>query len=644
MKKSLIRGGLLRGRLATYLTNHHHHHVAMKYAFRTQFPSIGSANAQVAAKSRSRKWGRRILFCTCAGVSLYIFVDCMTAHSLTRSLRTVQTMIYIIYLYKVMSPETMEEYSELHQTVAASLLNLFLKNEGLYIKLGQMFTSMNHFLPGEYIDTMKALLDSAPSVPLDDIQQVILEETGKTCEELFVHFDPEPVASASIAQVHRALLQPADSQQDPVEVCVKIQKPYIRRQVFWDLQTYRFVMFVLGAAFNMPVTWAKETIIEGINREVNFSMEAANAVRIKNDFADREDFYVPYVYEHLVTPRLLVMEWVNGVKLIDVDRVRSRYSDVEILRILFDVFGSMIFKKGFVHCDPHGANILVRDFARGDVKDPAAHNQEHGRCSGKTHHKPQLVLLDFGLCCPESECFRVEYAILLKAMMLQDMKTVKKIVGSWGVDDAVAFSSLQLRKSYDLVRRGNYGETTREEAINERMKQRDSIRNLLSNEERLPYELSLIGRSIDILHGVNRLYGAPVNRVGMFARSAVAALGPLSTYEDVQQYLREINDLSGVTNEIQSLSTSLRRKSMSLFDTTLEQQRRQEEAAVACHRHTRGTSLSHRVWEGITSMYCRIHLEVFLLILDVCHRLNQWFGRGVQPSVGSRGEAPLMRR
>ncbi|EAN78572.1 ABC1 protein, putative [Trypanosoma brucei brucei TREU927] len=603
---------------------------------------FSQCSASMRRGSRALAWGRRMLLCAVAVTTSYVFIDYATAQSITRSMRALITTARVVYMYKGATPETSEERSNLHRAAALSLLNLCLRNEGLYIKLGQSLTAMNHILPWEYIDVLTVLLDRAPVVPLDEVRRIIQEETGRSCEELFVRFDPNPIASASIAQVHRALMQPSDPIQSPVEVCVKVQKPHIRRQVFWDLQTYRFVLHVLGAAFNIPVAWMKETVVEGIRREVDFSIEARNATRIRQDFADRRDLYVPEVYGDLVTPRLLVMEWVDGVKLVDVVAVREQFDEVKVLQTVFGAFGDMIFKSGFVHCDPHGANILVRpqpypmeEEASGKSKEL---RQPGGRCCN-----PQVVLLDFGLCCPESERFRLEYALLLKAMIMQDMVTVRKIVYSWGVDDEKTFSTLQLRRSYASLHRRNCGEMTREEAMHMHNEERERIMNVLKREEQLPCELVLVGRSIDILHGVNRLYGGLVNHMRVFGRRAVSALGRLNTYEDIQLYLTHLVGLSNGNAGEEAIPPCCSGKLLSLFDPTLEHQRREEAAAVLKFRSGVTAAFRYRVWEGIISLLMLFQFELALLFLDAYHMFIRWYSKVFEVSIWNWMDARWQR-
>ncbi|RNF03210.1 putative ABC transporter [Trypanosoma rangeli] len=571
--------------------------------------------------SGTRKWGRRFFYCTGLMTTLYVCADYWTGISFTRSLRAVKGTAQIAYLYKTTTPETCEEFSNLHRTAAELILNVCLKNEGLYIKLGQGLNALNHVFPREYMDVLKDLLDKAPCVPLDDINRIIQEETGKTVDEIFSHFDPVPVASASMAQVHRATLRPTTLQDEPKEVAVKVQKPYIRYQVFWDLQTYRFLTWAIGVLFNMPVSWAQQTIIEGVRRETDFAAEAGNLERMRFELADNPNVYVPKLYKEYSTQRLLVLEWIDGVKLVDVETVRQQFDVVTVLRTLFDAFGDMLFKYSFVHCDPHAANILVRHPPlTGKSEQQAPPPLE--RCTN-----PQIVLLDFGMCCPETERFRVEYALLFKSIVLGDMVTMRKIVTSWGIIDPEVFASIQMQKPYESLRRGNREEITKKEVFEMQVRAREAVQTLLKDQELVPPELPLVGRSIDILRGLNRLYGAPINRVNMLIRRAVAGLGPINSYESAQYYLDQIDRLAETTpaKETTTAEGVAAPKVVSVFDAAVERQRREQAAAALRFHAKHNASVKRRLRANVLSAYRRVIFEVMLFILDAYHLFGRLY-------------------
>ncbi|ORC90588.1 ABC transporter [Trypanosoma theileri] len=580
------------------------------------------------SQSRLQKWGRRFFITAGVLTAGYITADYSTANSLTRSLRAVKGTIYVSYLYKTTVPTTPEEFSNLHRQVAEVILDVCLKNEGLYTKMGQGLNAMNHILPVEYMDVLKVLLDKTRVVPLEDIKRIIHEETGKTVEDIFSHFEPEPVASASIAQVHRAWLRPTRKDEPPVEVAVKVQKPQIRYQVFWDLETYRFITWTISTLFGLPMDWVRQTVAEGTRREINFSIEANNAKRIRQDFAHNINVYVPKVYDEYATSRLLVMEWVDGVKLIDVKTIREQFNATMVLKNIFDAFGSMIFQYGFVHCDPHGANILVRPIPTTTTTTTKAktntNTSDEKKLSNKICKNPQIVLLDFGLCCPETEKFRMEYALLFKSMVSQDLHTVERVVGSWGITDAEVFASIQLQKPYESFRRGNRGEVTMDEVCEMQINARERTKTLLKSQERVPRELPLVGRSIDILRGLNRLYGAPINRVNMFVRQAVAGLGPINTYEEVQLYLVEL-DRHSHTQSSSSSSSSAVTTAQSLFDTEAEIRFHQETAASIHLRRIREASLPKRINDTTISLYRGMVFEFVLFFLNMQHMVMHWY-------------------
>ncbi|KPI83370.1 putative ABC transporter [Leptomonas seymouri] len=535
------------------------------------------------ASARLRKWGKRLAYATGALGGAFCIFDRQTDNSGTRSLRTLAAFAKIAYWYKFITPETPEELSALHRRAAHIVLDTCLKNEGLYIKLGQGLNSMSHVLPKEYTDTLKVLLDRAPPVPVEEIRKTLMEDTGKDMEEIFVRFDVNPVASASIAQVHQAWLPPPadESSMDPVKVAVKVRKPCISAQSMWDLYAYSAVMKLLKLLFDLPTDWSRQTVCDALEREMDFTIEAENAKRFRRDFENSERVYIPRIFDEFTTKRLLVMEWIDGTKLLDVATVRANYDEKQLLTTLFDAVGDMVFKTGFVHSDPHAANVLVRSTP------PSKKGAAAPRClpsAGKRKHSPndyQVVLIDFGLAVPERVRFRYQYALLFVSLFTHDFDSLQRVVKDWGIEDAEMFASLQAQKPYEAIKAGQYGEVTREEVREMQRKAHAHAKEILRDTRRIPKELIMVSRSLDILRGVNRLYGSPVNRMNMFVKSALECLGPLRNYEAVEHYLsrmQRVMEERGVPLDVRMDSYQ---EYGSVYNASAEAVRAEQEKALA---------------------------------------------------------------
>lgn len=577
---------------------------------------------------RVGKWGRRLAYTTGTLVGAFCVFDWQTDNSGTRSLRTLTAFAKIAYLYKFTTPDTPEELSALHSKVAQIVLKTCLKNEGLYIKLGQGLNSMSHVLPKEYTDALKVLLDRAPPVPVDQVRQTIMEDTGKRLDEVFVRFDDAPVASASIAQVHQAWLPPPSdgSSSEPVKVAVKVRKPCISTQSMWDLYTYSAIMKLLKLLFDLPTDWSRQTVCDALEREMDFTMEAANAQRFRCDFEGNERVYVPRVFDSYTTQRLLVMEWVDGTKLLDVATVRANYDEKKVLTTLFDAVGDMVFKNGFVHSDPHAANVLVRPMPKAGVVSGSA-----AAAAPAATHSPsdyQVVLIDFGLVVPERVRFRYQYALLFVSLFTGDFDSLRRVVRDWGIEDAEMFASFQAQKPFDALKAGQYGEVTREEVHEMQRKAHTRAKELLRDTRRIPKELIMVGRSLDILRGINRLYGSPVNRMNMFVKSAVECLGPLHNYDAVERYLTRLQRVMEERGVPLNVRMDSHQDYGSVYNASADAVRAEQEAALAqmaaedAAATTRVDWVTQPVRLWFADFYRSLVLNTLLTISNLLHLLT----------------------
>lgn len=210
----------------------------------------------------------------------------------------------------------------------------------------------NHVLPPEWNATFKVLYDDAPVCSYSEILPLFIQDFGKTPEEIYASFDPVPIASASIAQVHKAVLK------DGTKVAVKVQKPYLQKQMDWDLRTYSLLTFLFEKVFDLPLTWSVEYIQSHLRQEVDFINEGRNAEKayqfILEDAQLREQCYVPKVYWDQTSKRVLTCEWIDGIKFGDRKVMEQAGLHVpSIMNTIVNLFADQIFRAGFIHCDPH---------------------------------------------------------------------------------------------------------------------------------------------------------------------------------------------------------------------------------------------------------------------------------------------------
>ena len=239
---------------------------------------------------------------------------------------------------------------------AARLLHVCRKHGGIYTKFGQSLSS-SYGLPSEYTETLKVLQDRAATCPYELIKVVLEEDLGRPPSEIFSCFDENPIAAASLAQVHRAVLRDGGA-----EVAVKLQYPYLRRQVDSDLRTMRVLLRIMEWVDpSWGYTWLVPEFEASIRNELSFVQEAHNAERCAAMFARNPRIHIPTVYRHLTTDRVLVMEFIHGARA--TDKAALAAMGVKPLDVAGEVsrfFGDQIHVHGFLHCDPHAGNLMVR--------------------------------------------------------------------------------------------------------------------------------------------------------------------------------------------------------------------------------------------------------------------------------------------
>ncbi|KAK1981423.1 ABC1 family protein [Colletotrichum cereale] len=543
-------------------------------------PSPASLGAPRKARTypRGRKWLRRLLVLSAVGGSIYLFDRQVYASGLGRTLRTFSMGLIVALDYKLNfrpQPLTGGSVQGLHHRNAQRLFELLRHNGGLYLKIGQAIAMQSAVLPPEFQKMFSRMFDDAPQDDWSDVEAVIREDFGgKTVEEVFgVSFRGEEGkgvmerrarASASVAQVHWARLA------DGREVAIKVQKREIAKQISWDLWAFKTVAWVYSKWFDLPLYSFVPFITERLELETDFLNEAKNSETMRelihSEKSLRGRVYVPKVYPELSTRRVMVTEWIEGIRLWDKQGINGRWmggygngspgvrgaqmqppdtatvrrelrerpyaeqikperaewkgrsgrgglglSSKEVMTTMIDLFAAQIFKWGVVHCDPHPGNIFIRRLPNG---------------------RAELVLIDHGLYVYMTDRFRHQYGMFWKALMTFDNKTIERITDEWGIKAADLFASATLLRPYEggdeRTRNGLMkeleGKTPAERHYEMQQRMKQGIREMLSDEEKWPKELVFIGRNMRIVQGNNQYLGSPVNRVKMMGAWASRSL------------------------------------------------------------------------------------------------------------------------
>jgi ubiquinone biosynthesis protein len=227
-----------------------------------------------------------------------------------------------------------------------------------FVKFGQLLSTRPDIVPPDIIAELRSLQDDVRPFPYADVERTIREELGQPVERLFTEFDVEPLAAASIGQVHRATLP------NGRRVVVKVQRPNAPRQIEADLSLmYQAARLAKERIRALDFIDANEIVDEfgrSIRQELDYRLEARNADAFHKDFAGHPHVSVPRVYWTYTRSRVLTLEYLEGVQLADLDVEHWSLDQRRRLAYLItESWMTMIFRNGFFHGDPHPANILI---------------------------------------------------------------------------------------------------------------------------------------------------------------------------------------------------------------------------------------------------------------------------------------------
>lgn len=408
----------------------------------------------------------------CAAVGVSIYAD------YTWSLRGVR--------------ESQEEWDTVHTRCARRLVALAETNGGLYVKAGQIFANMSHIVPYQYCTIMATLQDQVSSRPFSEIVAVLESDMRRPYTEVFEKLDPTPIAAASLAQVHRGTLRSSGE-----DVAVKVQYIDITQRFRGDMRTIDLMLRVAGSLYpgfdlGQIITKLNDTVAA----ELDFRLEAANNDRAARDlrqagFGNR--VVCSTILHQYVTRRILVSRFVkDAVKMSDRQGMEARGINVaEAATNFFDAISFQIFTSGFFHADPHAGNVLVHKLRSG---------------------KPQVVLLDYGLCAELNNEQRREVSDIWTSSITHDSETLQAISRRYHCEDYALFASCFLQHPYVFY--SPTGNRTLSKNVQESM--RDTVKHKMNEINdivaSLPKEYALVLRSIMATKAINKELCDVVNR------------------------------------------------------------------------------------------------------------------------------------
>lgn len=357
--------------------------------------------------------------------------------------------------------------------------------QGLLIKTGQFLGTRPDLVPDEYVEILSRLQDQVPPEPFPVIERTVERELGRPLGQVFSDFEPAPIASASLAQVHRARLR------DGRDAAVKVQYPGIDRVVHTDLRNLRFFVALLS---RLDRTMDYRVVAEEMSRQVplelDFIAEGRNAERVRANFAGHPHIVVPEIYWEHTTRHVLTMEYIEGVKVTDLPGLEAMGVDKrEVARLLVESYLTQMLRHGFFHADPHPGNLIIQP-------------------------GPKVAFVDFGMAKELPPSFRELFIRFNRAMVAADGQAMGRAFREMGFrmkrDDADSYAALSNAYIGNIVRKtGDRGYADQELL-------RESFLEIMALLKRnpmvaMPSELLLVGRVTGLLNGLGKILDSRVN-------------------------------------------------------------------------------------------------------------------------------------
>ncbi|WP_274649333.1 ABC1 kinase family protein [Paenibacillus humicola] len=342
-----------------------------------------------------------------------------------------------------------------------------------FVKLGQIASTRPDLIPEDIIKELEKLQDQVDPFPFDEVRQIIESELKAPMDTLFAAFEETPLAAASIGQVHFAILDSGE------RVAVKIQRPSIAETIRTDLEILENLASIAERRFDWASRYQAQSMIaefaKALLAELDYTIEGKNAERIARQFEGDPHLFIPKVYWRHSSRKVLVMEFITGIKLSRLDDLESGGYDRKLLaeRFINSVF-HQIFVEGFFHADPHPGNLLA--------------------LPGET-----VAFLDFGMVGRLTPEMKTDLSALVIALMRQRTEGIMQAVLQLGLVDDDA-NVAELRRDIEFLREKYYDVPLHDISLGEAVT--DLFDAAYRHRVRIPADFILLGKTLLIAEGV----------------------------------------------------------------------------------------------------------------------------------------------
>ena len=341
-----------------------------------------------------------------------------------------------------------------------------------FIKLGQLLSVRPDLIPKDYCKELEKLQDKVPEFSYQEVKSIIEKELGKSIEHIFLHFEKNPIASASISQVHKAILKNGD------KVAVKIQRPDVKRIMEIDIEIMVYFTKLLEKNIERIRMFNPLKIInefrEWTEKELDFRLEARNANRFYQNFKGSRTVHIPKVHEDLTTEKVLTLEFIDGIELHNIKEIKKRKLDFnKIMENGFDAVFTQVFVHGIFHADPHPGNIIVMP-------------------------NNSIAFVDFGIVGYFDERLKNKCIDLLYGIVEQDEEIVMDTLAGMGMESDTDYE--QLKSDIGFIIQSLQGSLIKDIKVSKVLEEVLDV--ALKHKLKVPASFVLFGKTIITLEGV----------------------------------------------------------------------------------------------------------------------------------------------
>ena len=277
-----------------------------------------------------------------------------------------------------------------------------------FIKLGQLLSSRPDIVGDNFANSIKNLQDQVKPFPWKQVKRILTKNFGKNLSKIFKDINQTAAASASVAQVHQATLQTGEN------VAVKILRPNIKQKVKSDLKSLKSLIFIIGIFskfYKRKLNDIYNLLQQSYEKELDLTQEASAGSLLRENLKNLKGFYIPKICWQYSSNNILVMEWIEGIKFSDINKIKdSKFDKKAIAKNLIISYFTQVYENGFFHADMHGGNLILRNDG-------------------------SIVAIDFGITAAIDKKTRIAIAEILFGFLQKDYQRVAEIHVEAGIVD-----------------------------------------------------------------------------------------------------------------------------------------------------------------------------------------------------------------